>query len=184
MKHQDLRVAEPKRLDQYAVLAELAADRSTWIDIRAYPSTVVCRMMIALADWAADEPERWHASILKFEHPGMCVGDMAKKLSISIDAAHAAIRSVKICREESSSPERPKHGFRVSLTYYRGILLAERSSRFPVQWRCWRLRAMVIPQRQVAEILGVSQQRVSQLLLRPMLTNSEMTMRTRERKAQ
>ena len=41
------------RLTQFDILAQLAADRSSWITADDYPSTVLCRRILALADWAA-----------------------------------------------------------------------------------------------------------------------------------
>ena len=40
-------------LSQFDILAQLAADRSSWITADDYPSTVLCRRILALADWAA-----------------------------------------------------------------------------------------------------------------------------------
>ena len=40
------------RLSQFDILAQLAADRSNWITADDYPSTVLCRRILALADWA------------------------------------------------------------------------------------------------------------------------------------
>ena len=39
----------PQKLSQFAILSELAADRSSWNDVRHYPSTVICRRMLRLA---------------------------------------------------------------------------------------------------------------------------------------
>jgi len=47
------------RLSQFDILGQICADRSSWISADDYPSTVICRRILALADWAAGRPADW-----------------------------------------------------------------------------------------------------------------------------
>ena len=170
MNQRNTRVAVCRSMNQYAVLAALAADPAAWRDPGDYPSTAVCRLLLALADWAAAEPAAWRASHLRFEHPSWSAAKVAAVLAVSVEEARAALKASPLCEADpaifpptEASPEA------ASLTYRRAVRLAERASASPTQWRVWRLRFTGMPQRQAAEILGVSQQRVSQLLRRPLL---------------
>ena len=170
MNQRNTRVAVCRNLDQYAVLAALAADPAAWRDPGDYPSTAVCRLLLALADWAAAEPAAWRASHLRFEHPSWSAAKVAAVLAVPIPEARAAMKPAPLCEADPAvrGAEAANPGA-ASRTYRRAVLLAERASSSPTQWRVWRLRFKGMPQRQAAEILGVSQQRVSQLLRRPLL---------------
>ena len=52
MNQRNTRVAVCRSMNQYAVLAALAADPAAWRDPGDYPSTAVCRLLLALADVA------------------------------------------------------------------------------------------------------------------------------------
>ena len=168
MNQRNTRVAVCRKMDQYAVLSALAADPAGWRGAGDYPSTVVCRLLTALADWAAAEPAAWRASRLRFEHPSWSAAKVAAVLAVPVAEARAAMEPAPLCTAEPAV-RRTADGAPASLTYRRAVLLAERASTSPTQWRVWRLRFTGMPQRQAAEILGVSQQRVSQLLRRPLL---------------
>ena len=74
-------------LSQFQILAELAADRSSWLDIRHYPPTVTCRRMLRLADFAAAEPSRWNTCHMP--RPRQCAGGF---LCRHTQTAHSADR--------------------------------------------------------------------------------------------
>ena len=56
-------------MNQFDIMAELAADSSSWIDIAHYPPTSLCRKILLLADFAAEDPLRWNVCRTLFEHP-------------------------------------------------------------------------------------------------------------------
>lgn len=161
---------EHRRPDQYGILAEMAGDRSNWQGIGGYPSTIVCRHLLALADWAAAEPEAWCVARLHFEHPDWPVAALAAVLSLTEAAVRrqmlpAALGDPEdaVCAAGRFVPEE------ISLTYRRAVQLAHSASRHPTQWRVWQLRFSGLTQCQAAGVLRISQQRVSQLLRRPLL---------------
>lgn len=53
---------ERKIIDQFSLLDELNNDSSSWHDVRSFPDSITARRMIRLADFAADNPKRWHAT--------------------------------------------------------------------------------------------------------------------------
>ena len=73
----------PQKLSQFAILSELAADRSSWNDVRHYPSTVICRRMLRLADFAAADPARWGSCRLAFEAPELSYRELAVARGVS-----------------------------------------------------------------------------------------------------
>ncbi len=62
---------------------QLSRERSTWTDIKHYPSTITLRRMIRLADFVAEDPKRWKTIRLHFERPELSQEDLAKVLRIS-----------------------------------------------------------------------------------------------------
>ena len=64
-------------MDQFEVMGELYSDRSNWVDVRHYPSTVICRRMLRLADFAAADPARWGSCRLAFEVPELSRPELA-----------------------------------------------------------------------------------------------------------
>ena len=71
-------------MDQFEVMSELFADRSNWLDVRHYPSTVICRRMLRLADFAAADPARWGSCRLAFEVPELSRPELAVARGISV----------------------------------------------------------------------------------------------------
>ena len=64
-------------MTQFDVMRELYLDRASWADIRHYPSTVVCRRMLRLADFAAADPARWSSCRMAFEVPELSSRELA-----------------------------------------------------------------------------------------------------------
>ena len=70
-------------MDQFEVMRELFADRSSWVDIRHYPDTVTCRRMLRLADFAAADPARWSSCRMAFEVPELSYRELAVARGVS-----------------------------------------------------------------------------------------------------
>ena len=70
-------------MDQFEVMAELYSDRSNWVDVKHYPSTVTCRRMLRLADFAAADPARWSSCRMAFEVPELSYRELAVARGVS-----------------------------------------------------------------------------------------------------
>ena len=70
-------------MDQFEVMSELYSDRSNWVDVRHYPSTVTCRRMLRLADFAAADPARWNSCRMAFEVPELSYRELAVARGVS-----------------------------------------------------------------------------------------------------
>ncbi len=160
-----------RQLDQYAILAELAADPAHWQGVGGYPSTVICRYLLVLADWAAEQPSAWRVSRLHFEQPERALPVLAEMLSLAEPEVRRFMRPQVLIEDgivtAGNDPAVPRPPG--SLTYCRAVHLIHSVCCRPVQWRAWRLCFDGLTQCQTAAVLQISQQRISQLLRRPML---------------
>ena len=175
-------------LSQYDILGQLAADRSSWITGDDYPSTVICRRIISLADWAAENPERWRVSRLSFECPELSNSELAAALDLPelkinrflapADLIHPADREALACPLYDTIPEHIQpatFNFQPSTsscTYENGVWLAAYAASRPHHWQAWRMRWQGLFQSDIAKLLGITQQAVSKLLIEPISRTS------------
>ena len=160
-----------RQLDQYAILAELAADPAQWQGIGGYPSTVICRYLLVLADWAAENPAAWRVARLHFEQPERDLPVLAGMLALPEPEVRRFMRPQILIEDGivTAGNDPFAAGPPESLTYGRAVHLIHSACCRPVQWRAWRLRFEGLTQCQTAAVLKISQQRISQLLRRSML---------------
>ena len=136
-------------LSQFDILGQLAADRSSWITGDDYPSTVICRRIISLADWAAENPERWRVSRLSFECPELSNSELAAALDLPelqinrflapADLIHPADREALACPLYDTIPEHlqpatfKRHG--AAATWSAVALTGSRASGTETKWK-------------------------------------------------
>lgn len=167
-------------MNQFDVMCELYLDRSSWIDIKHYPSTVVCRRMLRLADFAAADPARWSSCRMAFEVPELSRPELAIARGISVRTlqrhlAPADLGDPADFTAAELDGERPEwlrvvsirfEAGNVSQTYRNSAALCTFAASQPERWRVIRL-AYACPelsQQEVARLCGVSQQSVSNYL--------------------
>jgi len=171
-------------LSQFQILAELAADRSSWLDIRHYPPTVTCRRMLRLADFAAAEPSRWNTCHMSWECPELSFRDIAAITGrgMSVVQKHVAAIDLSDAGDFTEGElgiypgdalpawlrGRPEKfdGVAPSLTYRRGRRLADFAAAAPKRWRAVRYHVTYpdATQPEIADALGISQQTISNYL--------------------
>lgn len=170
----------PQKLSQFAILSELAADRSSWNDVRHYPSTVICRRMLRLADFAAADPARWGSCRLAFEAPELSYRELAVARGVSHTTIMRHLAKAEVgdagdfsdreldgeCPERLRTiPVRFEAGC-ASRTYRYAIALCTFAAAQPERWRVIRLayECPELSQAELAKLCGVSQQSVSNYL--------------------
>lgn len=170
----------PQKLSQFAILSELAADRSSWNDVRHYPSTVICRRMLRLADFAAADPARWSSCRMAFEVPELSYRELAVARGVSHTTimrhlAQAEVGDAGDFTESELDGECPEWLRAVSIrfeagctsrTYRYAIALCTFAAAQPDRWRVIRLayECPELSQAELAKLCGVSQQSVSNYL--------------------
>ena len=181
------------RLSQFDIQAQLAADRSSWITADDYPSTVLCRRILALADWAGStrgqlvgcRPDglsslHWRVCRLAFECPELSIPEIGVALDLSEADVRRALAPADLSdqtdRDALACPlydEPPAHLFppaakydpdHVSATYANGTWLAMYAAARPVHWCVWRLRWAGLTQQEIADKVGISQKNVCEYL--------------------
>ena len=167
-------------MDQFEVMSEIFADRSNWVDVKHYPSTVICRRMLRLADFAAADPARWSSCRMAFEVPELARPELAVARGVSVrtlqrhlaqqdlsDAGDFTDRELDgECPEWLRTiPVRFDVG-RVSRTWRYATALCTFAAAQPERWRVLRLayECPELSQEELAEVAGVSQPTVCRYL--------------------
>lgn len=167
-------------MDQFEVMSELFADRSNWVDVRHYPSTVTCRRMLRLADFAAADPARWGSCRMAFEVPELSYRELAVARGVSHTTIMRHLAKAEVgdagdftARElDGECPEwlrtipvRFDVGC-VSRTWRYATALCTFAAAQPDRWRVIRLayECPELSQAELAKLCGVSQQSVSNYL--------------------
>ena len=167
-------------MDQFEIMSELLADRSSWADVKHYPSTVTCRRMLRLADFAAADPARWSSCRMAFEVPELSRPELAVARGVSVrtlqrhlaqqdlsDAGDFTDRELDgECPEWLRTiPVRFDVGC-VSRTWRYATALCTFAAAQPDRWRVIRLayECPELSQAELAKLCGVSQQSVSNYL--------------------
>lgn len=167
-------------LSQFCLFAALNADRSAWIDLRSYPSTVVCRRMLRLADWAAEFPRRYAICRLSWECPELSFAEIAVLRETTMEQVCKAVAAVEFDDPDDFAPDelildnarRPAAPLRdydpetASLTYNRAMSLCDYAVANPTRWRVIREahRNPELTQDELALICGCAQRSVSNYL--------------------
>lgn len=176
-------------MTQFDVMRELYLDRSSWIDIKHYPSTVVCRRILRLVDFAAADPARFGSCRMAFEVPELSY----RELAIARGVSHATIAR-HLAPEELGEAgdftvveldgERPAwlrvfpvqfEAGNVSQTYRNSCALCTFAASQPERWRVIRLayECPELSQAEIAAIHGISQTTVCRYLQPPQLQKDE-----------
>jgi len=103
-------------LTVFDILAELAADRSTWFDVRHYPPTVTCRRMLRLADFAAADPARWSTCRMAFEVPELSREELAAARGVAVRTIQRHLEPIDLEDRGDFTPVRPGAVYFVSST--------------------------------------------------------------------
>ena len=174
-------------MTQFDVMRELYNDRSSWVDMKHYPSTVVCRRMLRLADFAAADPARFGSCRMAFEVPELSY----RELAIARGVSHTTIarqlepfclgEDIPDVELDGESPEalRPLSvrfdAGNVSLTYRNSAALCTFAAAQPERWRVIRLayECPELSQAEIAAIHGISQTTVCRYLQPPQLQKDE-----------
>ena len=167
-------------MTQFDVMRELYNDRSSWVDMKHYPSTVVCRRMLRLADFAAADPARWSSCRMAFEVPELSRPELAIARGISVRTLQRHLAQQELgdagdfteTELDGESPEwlrvvsiRFEAG-NVSQTYRNSAALCTFAASQPDRWRVIRL-AYACPelsQQEVARLCGVCERSVRNYL--------------------
>lgn len=164
-----------------ALFAALNADRSGWIDLRSYPSTVVCRRMLRLADWAAEFPRRYAICRMSWECPELSFAEIAVLRETTMEQVCKAVAAVEFDDPDDFAADelildnarRPAPRLcgeydpeTASLTYTRAMSLCDYAVANPVRWRVIREahRNPELTQDELALICGCNQATVSRAL--------------------
>ena len=167
-------------MDQFEVMSELYSDRSNWVDVRHYPSTVTCRRMLRLADFAAADPARWGSCRMAFEVPDLSYRELAVARGVSHTTIMRHLAKAEVgdagdftARElDGECPEwlravsiRFEAGC-TSRTYRYAVALCTFAAAQPERWRVLRLayECPELSQEELAEVAGVSQPTVCRYL--------------------
>ena len=167
-------------MDQFEVMSELFADRSNWVDIKHYPSTVICRRMLRLADFAAADPARWGSCRMAFEVPELSYRELAvaRRVSHTTIMRHLAKAEVGDAGDFTESEldgERPEwlraisirfDVRRVSRTWRYATALCTFAAAQPERWRVLRLayECPELSQSELAKLCGVCERSVRNYL--------------------
>lgn len=177
-------------MTQFDVMRELYLDRSSWIDIKHYPSTVVCRRMLRLADFAAADPARWSSCRMAFEVSELSRPELAVARGISVRTLQRHLAQQELgdagdfteTELDGESPEalRPLSvrfdAGNVSQTYRNSAALCTFAASQPERWRVIRLayECPELSQAEIAAIHGISQTTVCRYL-QPMQLQKDET---------
>lgn len=158
-------------MTQFDVMRELYNDRSSWVDMKHYPSTVVCRRILRLADFAAADPARFGSCRMAFEVPELSYRELAiaRGVSHATIARHLAPEELGDARDFTVvelDGERPAwlrvfpvqfEAGNISQTYRNASMLCTFAASQPARWRVVRITYMCpeLSQQEVAEICGV-----------------------------
>lgn len=167
-------------MDQFEIMSELYNDQSSWVDVRHYPTTVICRRMLRLADFAAADPARWSSCRMAFEVPELSFRDLAFARGVSHSTimrhlAKAEVGGAGDFTERELDGEYPEwlrsvparfDIRRVSRTWRYTTALCMFASSQPDRWRVIRLayECPELSQTELAKHCGVSQQSISNYL--------------------
>jgi len=182
-------------ISQFDIMAELAADRSSWYDVRHYPATVTCRRMLRLADFAAAEPGRWDTCRMSWECPELSYREIAALTGRGMSVVQRHVAPVDLSDPGDFTPgelgvypgdplpgwlrprtARPAAEGEPSLTYRRGRSLADFAAAAPVQWRVMRYAAMYpdATAPEIAAALGVGERAAREWMQPVRLTDDEI----------
>lgn len=163
----------------------MAADRSTWGDVlRGYPSTVVCRRMLRLADFAAADPARWGTCYLAHSCPELSFREIAaitgrtiatvQRHAAPVDlgdggdytAAELGVYPGDTMPRWTAIRAVTVDSAKLSPTYRRGCALADWAAASPTRWRVisYATRYPEETQEEIAEAMGVTQSTVCRAL--------------------
>ena len=164
-------------MNQFETLARLYCDHASWVDVKHYPSTVNCRLILALVDFAAADPGRWGTTRLAFEVPELSYREIAAIRRLSHTAVMHQLAPRPVCSENVPSTSGVKYEHTcASLTYRNAVALCTFATALPVRWQVIRL-AYACPelsQRDIARVLRISQQCVSKYL-RPVRLTADVS---------
>ncbi len=160
--------------NQYEIFAELCADDSSWINTRNYPSSIICRNMLCLADFASADEQRWRTIRLLLECPELSFREAAAILHLPLTRVYRYSKALELGGEvaEPPPPVDPAH---LSLTARRGLRLASFAAAEPLRWQLLRCSYRTIPftRRRMAELFHISPARAARLLTVPHLSYPE-----------
>ncbi len=154
-------------INQYDALQICAEDSASWYDMRNFPGLDVCRLILLLADFAAENPLRWKATRLRMEAPELGMEELRIALATSRATLYRHLRPIIIGEYAGESPlHRSPHETGCTLTWRRTVRLCAWSVLNAERWRVIRCSNSLPGARQeeVAGICRVTQQRVSEYL--------------------
>ena len=167
-------------MDQFEVMSELYSDRSNWVDVRHYPSTVTCRRMLRLADFAAADPARWGSCRMAFEVPELSYRELAVARGVSHTTimrhlAKAEVGDAGDFTDRELDGECPEWLRAVSIrfeagctsrTYRYATALCTFAAAQPERWRVLRLayECPELSQSELAKLCGVCERSVRNYL--------------------
>ena len=167
-------------MDQFEVMSEIFADRSNWVDVKHYPSTVSCRRMLRLADFAAADPARWGSCRMAFEVPELSYRELAVARGVSHTTimrhlAKAEVGDAGDFTDRELDGECPEWLRAVSIrfeagctsrTYRYATALCTFAAAQPERWRVLRLayECPELSQSELAKLCGVCERSVRNYL--------------------
>ena len=168
------------RLSQHDCLALFDRDRSTWEEVRFFPSTVTCRRMLRFADWAANFPQCYYAARRNYEAPELSFRELALMAGMPESTFRSRLKAVHWIDDPQDFsdleldcygveipqlPCRTSRTGQTSLTYKYAIALADFAAADRIRWECIRLYYTEgFTQDEISKIYRLSQATVSRYI--------------------
>lgn len=169
------------KLTQFDILNQLAADRSSWFDVAHYPTMTLCRRIVRLADFAADDRARWIATRMAFECPELNHRELAVALGSAAQIIAGRLAPVNLadrCDYDAVEYYGEVPAFLRAMdetdemdgakTYRNAVALCSVAAAEPKRYNSMRLAIVNgLSQQQIADVLKVTHQQVSKYLANP-----------------
>ena len=167
------------RLSQHDCLALFDRDRSSWAEVKFFPSTVTCRRMLRFADWAANFPQNYYAARRNYEAPELSYRELALMAGMPESTFRSRLKAVYWIDDpqDFSDLELDCYGVEIpavpvppkergkSTTYKYAIALADFAAADRIRWECIRLYyTESFTQDEISKIYRLSQATVSRYI--------------------
>ena len=167
------------RLSQHDCLALFDRDRSTWAEVKFFPSTVTCRRMLRFADWAANFPQNYYAARRNYEAPELSYRELALMAGMPESTFRSRLKAVYWIDDPQDFSDLELDCYDVEIpalpvppkergtgtTYKYAIALADFAAADRIRWECIRAYySWEVAQAELGRIYGISQATVSRYI--------------------
>ena len=167
------------RLSQHDCLALFDRDRSSWAEVKFFPSTVTCRRMLRFADWAANFPQNYYAARRNYEAPELSYRELALMAGMPESTFRSRLKAVYWIDDPQDFSDLELECYDVEIpavpvppkergkntTYKYAIALADFAAADRIRWECIRLYyTESFTQDEISKIYRLSQATVSRYI--------------------